>query len=197
MAKERQHQPTTDRQGSSSQSADGLSASGTETGHAGQRNPLLATDSLNLAELFEAQSGATPDAIALVEGKRELTYAELDRYAGHFADILLKTGAGPEQVFAILSPATIESIVAILGILKTGAAYLPLDPNQPDTRLASILGDACPSGIVAPEGVGRRLPEPLRSLSLAMPVLPIAPSAVSGGPARQGFPGPIAHLLFR
>ena len=96
MAKERQDQPTTDRQGSSSQSPDGLSVSGSVTSHAGQSNPLLATHSLNLVELFEAQSGATPDDIALVEGKRELTYAELDRYAGHFADILLKTGAGPE-----------------------------------------------------------------------------------------------------
>ncbi|WP_334150891.1 amino acid adenylation domain-containing protein, partial [Hyphomicrobium sp.] len=149
-----------------------------------------------MAQLFEAQAGSTPEAIALVEGSRMLTYAELDRHAGRFAEILLNTGAGPEQVFAILSPATIESIVAILGILKAGAAYLPLDPGQPDIRLASILSDARPTGIVADEGVAVYLPVPLRSLCVAMPSLTVAPSVVPVNPRRQVSPDHIAYLTY-
>ncbi|MGE0282728.1 MAG: amino acid adenylation domain-containing protein, partial [Rhizobiaceae bacterium] len=196
MTKELQDQPYMDRPGASGQPADSLSVLGAAIDHAGHDNVPSTTHSPDLAELFEAQAGATPEAIALVEGKRVLTYAELDRHAGRFADILLNTGAGPEQVFAILSPATIESLVAILGVLKAGAAYLPLDPNQPDRRLASILGDAGPAGIVVPEGVARRLPEPLRKLSMAMPSLAIAPARVPAPPRQQPSPDRIAYLIY-
>lgn len=123
MTTERQDQPNMDRLGASGQPAECLSASGASTDCPSQDNAPSTTRSPGLAQLFEAQAGSTPEAIALVEGSRMLTYAELDRHAGRFAEILLNTGAGPEQVFAILSPATIESIVAILGILKAGAAF--------------------------------------------------------------------------
>ncbi|MBC7168887.1 amino acid adenylation domain-containing protein, partial [Phenylobacterium sp.] len=196
MTKERQDQPYMDRPGSRGQTADRPSALSAAIDYAGHDNVLSATHPIGLAELFEAQAGATPETIALVDGQRVLTYAELDRHAARFAGILLNAGAEPEQVFAILSPATIESIVAILGVMKAGAAYLPLDPNQPDTRLASILSDARPAGIVAPEGVARRLPEPLRSLSLAMPSLATAPSSVPAALRRQGSPEQVAYLIY-
>ena len=104
-------------------------------------------------------------------------------------------GGGPEQVFAILAPTTIETIVAILGILKVGAAYLPLDPGQPDKRLALMLADAQPTAIVADEGAVARLPEPLRSLCVALPSLAVASSAVPATPREQFSPDRIAYLI--
>ncbi|EEF27605.1 antibiotic synthetase, putative, partial [Ricinus communis] len=80
--------------------------------------------------------------------------------------------------------------------LKQMPSYLPLDPNQPDTRLASILSDARTAGIVAPEGVARRLSEPLRSLSLAMPSLATAPSSIRAALRRQGSPEQVAYLIY-
>ncbi|WP_211770319.1 non-ribosomal peptide synthetase [Kutzneria sp. CA-103260] len=112
------------------------------------------------AELFAAQVARTPDAAALVIGTVRLTYAELDAKATALAQGLLARGAGPERVVAIALPRSVELVTAILAVLKTGAAYLPLDLNHPAERIELMLTDAAPHLVIAADGFGDRLVRP-------------------------------------
>ncbi|MGW2256226.1 amino acid adenylation domain-containing protein, partial [Kitasatospora sp. NPDC001660] len=103
---------------------------------------------VSLPELFAVQVAATPEAVALVCGDVELTYRELNARANRFAHALIARGVGPEQVVAVALPRSVESVVAVLGVLKVGAAYLPVDPAYPQARIAFMLEDACPSVVV-------------------------------------------------
>ncbi|MFF1909988.1 amino acid adenylation domain-containing protein, partial [Kitasatospora sp. NPDC058218] len=93
-------------------------------------------------ELFAAQAARTPDAIALTSGDQSLTYAELDERANRIAHHLISLGAGPERIIGLSLERGPDLIPALLGILKSGAAYLPLDPANPADRLAYMLTDA-------------------------------------------------------
>ncbi|MFF1798330.1 condensation domain-containing protein, partial [Kitasatospora sp. NPDC058263] len=93
-------------------------------------------------ELFAAQAARTPDAIALTSGSSHLTYAELDERANRIAHHLIALGAGPERIVGLSLERGPDLIPALLGILKSGAAYLPLDPANPADRLAYMLTDA-------------------------------------------------------
>ncbi|QIB41839.1 non-ribosomal peptide synthetase [Streptomyces aureoverticillatus] len=102
------------------------------------------TPELGIAGLVERRAAATPDALAVVHDDTELTYAELDARAGLLARELVARGAGPERVVGLALPRSADLVVAMLGILKSGAAYLPIDPRYPSTRLDHILRDARP-----------------------------------------------------
>ncbi|MFF2326473.1 MULTISPECIES: non-ribosomal peptide synthase/polyketide synthase [unclassified Streptomyces] len=102
----------------------------------------------SLPQAFAAQVAATPEAVALVCGGTELTYGQLDARANRFAHALMARGVGPEQVVAVALPRSVESVVAVLGVLKAGAAYLPVDPAYPRTRIAFMLADARPAVVV-------------------------------------------------
>jgi amino acid adenylation domain-containing protein len=95
-----------------------------------------------LHELFAAQAAATPQAIAVVHERGEITYGELDRRADLLARRLVRIGAGPEVRVALCVERGPEMIVGILGILKAGSAYVPLDPEYPAERLAFMQQDA-------------------------------------------------------
>ncbi|QKV72487.1 amino acid adenylation domain-containing protein [Amycolatopsis sp. Hca4] len=112
------------------------------------------------AELFSAQVARTPDAPALVFGSERLTYAELDARATALARALLARGAGPERVVAVALPRSVDLVVALLAVLKTGAAYLPLDLNHPAGRIELMLTDAGPHLVIASDGFGDRLVRP-------------------------------------
>ncbi|MFD3522131.1 amino acid adenylation domain-containing protein [Streptomyces sp. NPDC058653] len=103
-----------------------------------------ATPELGIPGLLERQVAATPDATALVHGDEELSYAELDARAERLARELSGRAVGPETVVGLALPRSADLIVGMLGILKTGAAYLPIDPKYPSTRLDYILSDARP-----------------------------------------------------
>jgi mycobactin peptide synthetase MbtF len=97
-------------------------------------------------ETFEAQARATPDAVALTTGGGErYTYAELHAEASRLAGELARRDIGPETVVAIVFPRSSRSIVAILGVLGAGAAYLPVDITLPAARIESILRQANPA----------------------------------------------------
>jgi amino acid adenylation domain-containing protein len=90
-------------------------------------------------QLFEVRAEQTPDAIAVVFEQEQLTYGELNRRANQLARHLRKRGAGPEVLVAICMERSVETIVGLLGILKAGGGYVPLDPNYPMDRLAFML----------------------------------------------------------
>ncbi|MBV9164105.1 MAG: amino acid adenylation domain-containing protein [Pseudonocardiales bacterium] len=98
-----------------------------------------------LPELFEVQVTATPDAVAVIYGDTTLTYTQLNTHANHLAHTLIERGVGPEHIIALALPRGLELVIAILGVLKTGAAYLPLDPDYPPTRIQLMLHDAQPT----------------------------------------------------
>jgi amino acid adenylation domain-containing protein len=93
-------------------------------------------------ELFEAQAARTPNATAVVFGNERLTYAELDRRASHLANHLIRLGASPDGLVAICVERSLEMVVGLLGILKAGSAYVPLDPAYPRDRIAFMLENA-------------------------------------------------------
>ncbi|WP_410642633.1 amino acid adenylation domain-containing protein [Amycolatopsis sp. lyj-346] len=112
------------------------------------------------AGLFAAQVARTPDAPALVFGSERLTCAELDTRATVLARALLARGAGPERVVAVALPRSVDLVVALLAVLKTGAAYLPLDLNHPAERIELMLTDADPHLVIALAGFEDRLVRP-------------------------------------
>ncbi|MGC4792027.1 amino acid adenylation domain-containing protein [Micromonospora sp. DT178] len=95
-----------------------------------------------LHRLIEAQADATPDAVAVADDQHELTYAQLDARANQLAHRLIALGAGPERIVAVSARRRVALAVALVAVLKTGAAYLPLDPTHPVDRLRWTLADA-------------------------------------------------------
>ncbi|WP_244308692.1 amino acid adenylation domain-containing protein, partial [Streptomyces monomycini] len=111
-----------------------------------------------LPELFEAQAARTPDAPAVTSPDVRLTYAELDARANRLARLLATRGAGPEGVVALALPRSADLVTAVLAVLKTGAAYLPVDPAYPPARIAFLLRDAAPALLVTDHPTGAVLP---------------------------------------
>jgi amino acid adenylation domain-containing protein len=95
-----------------------------------------------LQELFETQVEQNPEALALVSRVESLTYGELNARANQLAHYLRKQGVGPEVVVGLCMERSVEMVVALLGTLKAGGAYLPLDPDYPRQRLEYLLADA-------------------------------------------------------
>lgn len=118
---------------------------------------------------FEAQVARNPEAIGVAFGTEKLSYAQLDQRANRLARHLAAQGIGPERVVGLALPRSIDMVVAILAVLKAGAAYLPLDPGQPPQRTAFMLAD-CGAAYLVAEGetlerlgsLGGTLPPSLR-----------------------------------
>ena len=108
--------------------------------------------------LFEERVRATPDAVSVVGGGTSLTYDELNRRANRLARRLVALGAGPERHVALCLERNVDKLVAVLAILKSGAAYVPLDPTHPADRLARILADSAPLALLAHRGLLESLP---------------------------------------
>ncbi|MFE1795380.1 amino acid adenylation domain-containing protein [Streptomyces sp. NPDC059517] len=98
-----------------------------------------------LLERFAEQVRTRPEQPAVVAGDAEVTYAALDLRADRLASALTTRGVRPGQVVGLHAGRTLELVVGVLGILKAGAAYLPLDPGQPAERLAAMVADAEPA----------------------------------------------------
>ncbi|MEV5884235.1 non-ribosomal peptide synthase/polyketide synthase [Streptomyces sp. NPDC052020] len=101
-----------------------------------------------LVDLFEEQAARTPGALAVTCAGAHLDYATLDALANRLAHRLAEAGARPERYVALALPRGLDQVVAILAVLKTGAAYLPVDPSVPAERLAAVLDDARPVALV-------------------------------------------------
>ncbi len=105
--------------------------------------PLPGTETIS--DLLAEQAARIPDALALVAGDVRLSYAELDAAIDRTARLLLARGLGPERVVALGLPRSAEMVVALFAVLRTGAAYLPLELDHPAERLVELLTDAAPA----------------------------------------------------
>ncbi len=123
-----------------------------------------------LPELFEQQAARTPHAPAVIGAAAELTYAELNQRANQLARHLITLGAGPERLVAIAMPRSPDVIVALLAVLKSGAAYVPVDPGYPPDRIAFMLADTAPVAVLTTAAVAAALPGGMPLLVLDDPV---------------------------
>ncbi|MFP5261321.1 MAG: amino acid adenylation domain-containing protein, partial [Blastocatellia bacterium] len=112
-----------------------------------------------VVDLFEDQVESCPDSPAVVFGHEKLTYVELNRRANQLARHLQKARVGPEKLVGICLERSVEMVMAVLGVLKAGGAYLPLDPDYPKQRLAFMLEDAGVSILVSQQRLAESLPE--------------------------------------
>ncbi|MEU9864815.1 amino acid adenylation domain-containing protein [Streptomyces sp. NPDC047971] len=162
-------------------------------------HPLPEPDA-TLATLFAAQAALTPDAPAVVFDDTTLTYAELDRRAEDLARGLRARGAGPEQFVAVAVPRSAELMVALLAVVKAGAAYLPVDLDYPAERVAFMLGDSGARTVVTTAEAARRLPDaPGRDLVLVdedARTPDAGPEPDADVPATQAGPDHPAYLIY-
>ena len=112
---------------------------------------------MSIPELFAAQVARTPEAVAISCGGRSMTYRELDEAANRLAHLLAGQGAGPGECVALLFERSAEAIVAMLAVLKTGAAYLPIDPALPAARIGFMVADAAPIAAITTTELAERL----------------------------------------
>ncbi|MGW1751351.1 amino acid adenylation domain-containing protein [Streptomyces sp. NPDC002092] len=157
-----------------------------------QRPRLTPPATRTLTDLWSAQAAATPDAEAVLDRGTRLTYRELDARAEQLAGLLTAQGAGPERVVGIALPRTAELVVAVLAVLKSGAAYLPLDPAYPAGRLAYIVDDACPVVVLATAETAGALPKGTPLLN------PCSETTGRQSPSVPGFSAPdnLAYITY-
>ncbi|MET8395208.1 amino acid adenylation domain-containing protein, partial [Streptomyces anthocyanicus] len=121
--------------------------------------PVTATPvTATLPELFERQAARHPDRTALTFEGTSLSYAELNARANRLARLLTARGIGPDALVALALPRSAELVVALLAVVKSGAAYVPLDPGYPADRLAHALSDSAPAALLTDRATAGRLP---------------------------------------
>ncbi|MCQ8773512.1 non-ribosomal peptide synthetase [Streptomyces telluris] len=118
-----------------------------------------AATGIRLVEAFQRQAARTPHATAVVAGGVELTYEELNTRANRLAHLLVMHGAAPERFVALAVPRSVDMVVALLAVRKTGAAYLPVDPEHPAARIAFTLADARPHLLLTTRAAAGALPD--------------------------------------
>ncbi|MFD5922437.1 condensation domain-containing protein, partial [Kitasatospora sp. NPDC058201] len=146
----------------------------------------------SVVERFEGWVREAPGAVALVVGEESLTYGELGERSARLASVLVGRGAGPGRWVGLALPRSVDLVVAMVAVLRSGAGYLPLDPGFPAERLAFMVGDASPvctvavgeSAAVLPEGVPVLLlddPETVRATESAEPFggVPVDPEGAA------------------
>ncbi|MEV0674876.1 condensation domain-containing protein, partial [Mycobacterium sp. NPDC050441] len=143
--------------------------------------------------VFAEQVARAPGAVAITCDGRDLTYRGLDEASNRLAHWLTGLGAGPGKCVALLFPRCAEAIVSIVGVLKSGAAYVPIDPMHPDARIQFMLGDAEPVAVVSTAGLAGRLVDcGVTVVDVDDPRIAVQPSSPLPAPA----PDDIAYLIY-
>ncbi|WP_326594000.1 non-ribosomal peptide synthetase [Streptomyces sp. NBC_01294] len=168
---------------------------------AGWNDTVQEVPGVALPELFQARVAKHPDAVAVVFGGAEVTYAELDERANRLARLLIRRGIGPEDIVGLAVPRSVDLIVGLLAVLKSGAGYLPIDPEYPAERIAFMLADAVPSlTLTTTEVAGRMATGPALLLDAPAVVAELGalPADVPGDEERTGplLPQHPAYLIY-
>ncbi|KUH97780.1 non-ribosomal peptide synthetase, partial [Mycobacterium sp. IS-3022] len=148
---------------------------------------------MSIPAVFAAQVTRTPEAPAVTCGDLSMTYRELDEASNRLAHLLTTYGAGPGQAVALLFSRCAEAIVAVLAVLKTGAAYLPIDPAHPSARIRFMIDDTAPIAAVSTAQLADRLGE------CGVPVVDVADRRIDTQPD-TALPAPapddVAHIIY-
>ena len=148
---------------------------------------------VSIPVLFAAQVARTPEAVAISCGECSRTYRELDEAANRLAHLLAAHGAGPGACVALLLSRSLEAIVAIVAVLKTGAAYLPIDPVLPLARIGFMFADAAPIAAITTSGLAEALDRHgVALIDVDDPAVATQPATALPAPA----PDDIAHLIY-
>ena len=153
-------------------------------------------------EHFEEQSARTPDAVAVVCGDEEVTYAELNARANGVACVLAERGVGPDMLVALLAERGVAFLTAVLGVFKAGGAYLPLDPRHPARRGAEVLEQSrAPFVLTSPElaptlaRAVEHLPDGARPQTLSLAEA-FARGTVDENPPPRSGPRNLAYVIY-
>lgn len=149
-----------------------------------------------LADLFEAQAVRTPQSPAVAFAGQELSYDELNRRANQLAHHLQKQGVGAESLVGVYLSRAPEMLIGLLGILKAGAAYVPLDPANPPERLACMLRDAAAPVILTQQKLLPSLPPGAARVLCLDADWPQIAQEREANPARQICPDNLAYVIF-
>jgi amino acid adenylation domain-containing protein len=152
-----------------------------------------ASSAVSVPVLFAAQVARTPDAVALVCEGCSWSYRELDEASNRLAHLLADRGVGPGCVVGLLVERSAQAIAAIAAVLKTGAAYLPIDPEHPRARIGFMLADAAPVAVITTGELAGRLDGfDVVVIDLDDPAVEAQPSTAPAAPG----PDDIAHLIY-
>ena len=147
--------------------------------------------------LFEARAAESPGAEAVVSAEGSITYGELNARSNRLARRLRRLGAGPETVVALCVERSAEMIVGVLGILKAGAAYVPLDPDYPRDRLQFIMDDSRARILVTQEQLGAGLPaHKAEVIRLDADSEALALESAEDLREEEAAPGSLAYLIY-
>ena len=152
-------------------------------------------------KLFEEQVERTPDAVAAEFGKESLTYYELNTRANQLAHRLRSLGAGPDVLVGLSMERSLEMLTGVLGILKAGAAYVPLDPSLPWQRLAFMLANSECAAVITQNPLRSQFSECLPDGRPTLKILTLEELALSGpengeNPALLAGPQHLAYVLY-
>ncbi|MGZ7022259.1 MAG: condensation domain-containing protein, partial [Ilumatobacteraceae bacterium] len=148
---------------------------------------------VSMTALFDAQVAKEPEAVALTFDGRSMSYRELDESANRLAHHLVDRGAAPGRRVAVLVPRSADAVVSLLAVLKTGAAYLPMDPAHPAARMEFMVADAAPVAAVTTAALADRFDGcGVAVVDVADPVIYSSPSTALPGP----HPDDVAYLIY-
>ncbi len=148
---------------------------------------------VSIPEQFAAQVARAPEAVAVNCGERSWTYRELHEAANQLAHLLSDSGAGPGERVAVLLNRSAGAIVSLLAVLKTGAAYLPMDPAHPTARMEFMLADAAPIAAVTTSDLRPRLDgADLLVIDIDDPAIAARPNTALPTPAAED----VAYIIY-
>jgi amino acid adenylation domain-containing protein len=146
--------------------------------------------------LFEAQVARTPEGHALIFGDERLTYETLNRRANQLAHHLRALGIGPETLVGLCLDRSVELVIGLLGILKAGAAYVPLDPSYPKERLSFMLEDAGISVLLTRQGLVEKLSEHQARIVLMDRLQESSSTESTDNPVVETRPENLAYVIY-
>ncbi|HEY0612628.1 MAG TPA: AMP-binding protein, partial [Chitinophaga sp.] len=150
-----------------------------------------------IPDLFAEQVAAAPNAVALIFENRQLTYRELDESAARLAHYLQAKGAGPETLIPVCIERSPDMIIAILGILKAGAAYVPVDPAYPQDRIDYMMQDTAATLAVSSSACAAKLST---AAGCTVVALDTEQEIIAGMPAHSPVtaltPGSLAYVIY-
>jgi amino acid adenylation domain-containing protein len=150
-------------------------------------------DERPIKELFEAQAARTPDATAVVFEGESLSYGELNRRANRVAHELRARGVRPNDLVGVFMEKSLDLVVAVIAVMKSGGAYVPIDPLYPSDRIEFMLADAKPAVVVASETARRAVPYDIEAIVLGPELLGDFPET---DPESVAGPDDLAYVIY-